>query len=429
MKKPKLISIILASLLLFAGCSSNASGKPTANSAVALPVYPQTIAFDDYEAKNTVLTENDPDEEFIRALTRFAVSSTGTLLSSTRENQMYSPISLYYPLALCAVGAGGETKSQLLEALQMAGFDDDYIADQSARLFRCLYTDNEVFRLNLANSLWMAQYSFKENFLNTAAKEFYAALYEVDFSQDSTAKEMAKWVSEHTGGLINPEYNFSEDLVLMILNTVYFKDAWSKPFEKQLTEADEFTLSDGSVVTADFMNMTSNRNYIDGDGWSLLPLRTVGGATMNFVLPDEGIAPEDLMAPEKLTAILGAEGESVFAQVTASIPKFDFGVENGLKELLLALGATHALDPELADFSNMADDGMFISSARQLARISIDEEGVEAAAYTEISMDATSALVDEPQPVELIFDRPFLFFIEYQGVILFTGIVQNPTAG
>jgi serpin B len=77
----------------------------------------------------------------------------------------------------------------------------------------------------------------------------------------------------------------------------------------------------------------------------------------------------------------------------------------------------------------MADDGLFISSARQLARISIDEDGVEAAAYTEISMDATSAIVDEPRPVELIFDRPFLFFIEYQGVILFTGVVQNPAAG
>jgi len=426
MKKPKLIPIILAFLLLLAGCSS---GKNAAYSAVALPVYPEAIAFDDYEARNKVIAENTPDEVFVNALTQFAVSSTGTLLSGTRENQMYSPISLYYPLALCAVGAGGETKSQLFSALNMAGFDDKYIAEQSAKLFRFLYTDNDVSRLNLANSLWMEQYSFKEDFISTAARDFYASLYEADFSQDSTAKEMARWVSENTGGLISPEYDFSEDLVLMILNTIYFKDAWSKPFEKQLTEEDEFTLSDGSTVTADFMNMTSNRNYIDGDGWSLLSLGTVGGASMNFVLPDEGLAPEDLLAPEKLAAVLGMEGENVFAQVTASIPKFDFGVENGLKELLIALGAANALDPELADFSNMADDGLFISSARQLARISIDEDGVEAAAYTEISMDATSAIVDEPRPVELIFDRPFLFFIEYQGVILFTGVVQNPAAG
>jgi len=426
MKKPKLIPIILAFLLLLAGCSS---GKNAAYSAVALPVYPEAIAFDDYEARNKVIAENTPDEVFVNALTQFAVSSTGTLLSGTRENQMYSPISLYYPLALCAVGAGGETKSQLFSALNMASFDDKYIAEQSAKLFRFLYTDNDVSRLNLANSLWMEQYSFKEDFISTAARDFYASLYEADFSQDSTAKEMARWVSENTGGLISPEYDFSEDLVLMILNTIYFKDAWSKPFEKQLTEEDEFTLSDGSTVTADFMNMTSNRNYIDGDGWSLLSLGTVGGASMNFVLPDEGLAPEDLLAPEKLAAVLGMEGENVFAQVTASIPKFDFGVENGLKELLIALGAANALDPELADFSNMADDGLFISSARQLARISIDEDGVEAAAYTEISMDATSAIVDEPRPVELIFDRPFLFFIEYQGVILFTGVVQNPAAG
>ena len=423
----KLISVFLASLMLLGGCTGTAAGPPAA-SAVALPVYPEAIAFEDYEAKHTVMTENAPDDEFVKALTQFAVSSTGALLSNTQENQLFSPLSLYYPLALCAIGAGGETKSQLLDALYLAGFNDEYIAAQSAKLFRYLYMDNEVSNLNLANSLWMEQFSFKEDFLDTAAKEFYASLYEVDFSQDSTAKEMAKWVSEHTGGLINPEYNFSEDLALMILNTIYFKDAWSKNFDRQLTKADEFTLSDGSVVSADFMNMTSNRDYIDGNGWSLLELATMGGVTMNFILPDEGLAPEDLMSPEKLSAILEMDGESVFAQVTASIPKFDFGVENGLMELLSALGITHALDPELADFSSMAEDGMYISSARQFARINIDEDGVEAAAYTEISGDTTSALVDEPQPVELIFDRPFLFFIEYQGVILFTGIVQNPTA-
>jgi len=41
-------------------------------------------------------------------------------------------------------------------------------------------------------------------------------------------------------------------------------------------------------------------------------------------------------------------------------------------------------------------------------------------------MDGTAAVIEEPRPVELIFDRPFIFFIEYQGIILFTGVVQNP---
>lgn len=422
MKKLKLIAIILAALMLLGGCSS-AALRPA---AVARPVYPKAIAFDDYEDRMALQAENTPDERFLQALSEFAASSTGALLPSSEENQLYSPLSLYYPLALCAVGAGGQTKSQLLEALHLAGFDDDYIAEQSARLFRYLYTDNEVSKLTLANSLWMDEYSFRKDFLDTAAGDFYAYLYEADFSKEAAAKEMAEWVSKHTGGLISPAYNFSEDLVLMILNTFYFKDAWSKSFNKALTQPGEFHLAGGGAVTADFMNMTTNRNYTDGDGWSLLPLFTVGGASMNFVLPDEGLSPEDLLSSEKLSGILQLNGESVYARVTASIPKFDFGVETNLMELFAALGITDALDPGLADFSGMADDGLYISSARQLARISIDEDGVEAAAYTELAMDAGAAMIEEPRPVELIFDRPFIFFIEYQGIVLFTGVVQNP---
>jgi len=421
MKTLKLTAVLLAALILLGGCSIVSS-----NAAVARPVYPKAIAFDNYAARRAVQEENIPDEEFLQALAGFAASSTGALLPSSEENQLYSPLSLYYPLALCAVGADGETKSQLLNALHLAGFDDDYIAEQSARLFRYLYTDNKVSKLTLANSLWMDEYSFKEDFLDTAAGKFFAYLYEVDFSNDATAKEMAKWVSEHTGGLINPTYNYSEDLVLLILNTIYFKDAWSKSFNKSLTETGDFHLAGGGTVTADFMNMTSNRNYIDGDGWSLLQLSTTGGASMNFVLPDEGLSPGDLLSSEKLAGILQMNGESVYARVTASIPRFDFGVENGLTELFAALGITDALDFKLADFSGMADDGLYISSARQLARISIDEDGVEAAAYTELAMDGTAAVIEEPRPVELIFDRPFIFFIDYQGIILFTGVVQNP---
>ena len=71
------------------------------------------------------------------------------------------------------------------------------------------------------------------------------------------------------------------------------------------------------------------------------------------------------------------------------------------------------------------DNGAFLSSAMQAARVKIDEEGVEAAAYTEI-VCADSAMMEVPPTVEMDLDRPFLFVIfDNSNVPLFVGTVNT----
>ena len=70
-------------------------------------------------------------------------------------------------------------------------------------------------------------------------------------------------------------------------------------------------------------------------------------------------------------------------------------------------------------------NGAFLSSAMQAARVKIDEEGVEAAAYTEI-VCADSAMMEVPHTVEMDLDRPFLFVIfDNSNVPLFVGTVNT----
>ena len=61
----------------------------------------------------------------------------------------------------------------------------------------------------------------------------------------------------------------------------------------------------------------------------------------------------------------------------------------------------------------------------QAARVKIDEDGVEAAAYTEIVAN-DSAMMEIPPTVEMELDRPFLFVIfYYNNVPLFVGTVNT----
>ena len=84
-----------------------------------------------------------------------------------------------------------------------------------------------------------------------------------------------------------------------------------------------------------------------------------------------------------------------------------------------------AFDADKADFAPLTDGDAVVSSVMQAARVKIDEEGVEAAAYTEISVN-DSAPMELPSVVEMNLNRPFLFAIfDGNDVPLFIGTVYS----
>ena len=114
------------------------------------------------------------------------------------------------------------------------------------------------------------------------------------------------------------------------------------------------------------------------------------------------------------------------ADVVWSVPRFDVKTSVDLKDILKALGVTDAFDGNMADFTPLTDNGAMVNSVMQAARVKIDEEGVEAAAYTEIVAKESSAMIEPPPVVEMNLNRPFLFVIfDGNDVPLFVGTVQT----
>ena len=71
----------------------------------------------------------------------------------------------------------------------------------------------------------------------------------------------------------------------------------------------------------------------------------------------------------------------------------------------------------------MTDDtAAYLSQAKHAARVTVDEEGVTAAAYTVMMVCGTAAPPEEE--VDFRLDRPFLTMVTSQdGLLLFAGIV------
>ncbi|WP_195199611.1 serpin family protein [Faecalispora jeddahensis] len=388
--------------------------------------FPKAYPYNDWDAKQAVMKNNPVEDTFLKAVNRFSYETGSKLLSSSSGNSNYSPLSLYYALAITASGARGETADEMLSLLNMP--DQAALSVQCGNLYRQLYTDNEIGKLKIANSVWMNQsVTWKQDFIKNAAENFYASSFSMDFSDPKTAQSMAKWVTDHTNGTLKPQFEVSKDQILSILNTVYFYDEWTNKFDSAQTAQSTFYLANGASINTDFMNKTDGSgSFYKGEGFtrSSLPLKNAG--QMVFILPDKGISPRELLStPEKMQSAFEG-GEDQNGEVVWKMPKFDFGAKIEPIDALKALGI-HSAFEQSADFSGITDQTAFISNVRQETHIAVDEDGVEASAFTEIAMTGSAMMPKDK--AEMVLDRPFLYGITApDGTLLFVGVCENPTA-
>lgn len=370
----------------------------------------------------------------------FAFALAAKLLSG-KQNRNLSPISVYLAMAMVTEGANGVTQAELLKLLGCETVED--LRGVCGALLKALSIDEEESTLDVHNSLWMAQsidgqpVTFREAFLGALADTYGSEANTVEFGKLSAAKQIADWITEQTRGKIKvtPDaMNFSPDTLAVLINTIYLKDAWSDPFDVMNTEPDIFTgigeNGEATEIKADFMRrFDQNVTVTQGDGWLRyrVYLRAVGW--VSFVLPDEGLDLDRLLgSPEAIEKLLHA-GIPKTCNVSLRIPKFSFQDKMELAEVLASLGLEHCFGAE-ADFSAMSDVPAAISDVLQESFIGVDENGVEAAAYTMITMKATGFFNPvELETVEFHLTRPFFYAIEsYDGTLLFVGTVTTPNA-
>ena len=79
--------------------------------------YPSEASENNPEAWLDALEQNPIDQSFVDSLAAFAYRSTASVLGDgaddAKANRMYSPLSLYYALALANEGAAGQTRDEI----------------------------------------------------------------------------------------------------------------------------------------------------------------------------------------------------------------------------------------------------------------------------------------------------------------------------
>ena len=460
----RILSLALACVLL-AGCSgpgvtsqsgegtNTSGGKEAAPMSYTLsePVYPEfpqqpqmpdggdqealkayLDALGQYHDALAALRGDNPGltEEHWKVLNGFAAKSVPLVLTEhTEENAIYSPLSLWSALAMLAQCAGGESRQQVLDAL---GADSvDTLRQQVELVWRSLYTDDGLSALILANSVWLnsaLEGAYVQDTLDTLAKAYYAGAYAVPMGEPEADQAVTDWVKKQTNGLIGgdqPVVRTNVDTLALLVSSLYYKAAWVNEFNAGQTEEDTFTDAAGNETRIDFMHKTKDDDFIRRDGYQAARLATHLGE-MVFVLPDEGVTPESLLQKEDFLSRLEFYGDAaLWGEVRWSVPKFDVGSDLNLMDALKSMGVTDLPERDRADLSALTDLDAFLSDAKQMARVKVDEEGVEDAAVTILEMN-TCALPLPPEEVCVMdLDRPFLFVIRTQDIPLFVGVVNQ----
>ncbi len=366
------------------------------------------------------------------SIVSFSKTLISELLTDTEdENNIISPLNLYMALSMLSETCDGNSRQQILELLGEDSIEN--LRDKANKIWQKNYRDDGAMKSIMANSLWLNDFvKYNNQTVNTIAKNYYASVFSGTMGSQKYNTMLNKWISDNTDGLLEPDIKMYEDTVMSIASTILYGTKWTDEFAPSKTESGSFHTPSGDK-TVSFMKASRDMHYFWGEKYAAISLSLNIGGHMWFILPDEGVDADEIFAdPELLELItrndLYSENENgKYIKVNMSIPKFDAESERNVIDGLKRLGITDVTDSTLSDFSPLAEnpEGMFIDEVSHGVRVKIDEEGVQAAAYTVIRGAGAAAPPDDE--VDFILDRPFGFVITLDNSTpLFAGIVNNP---
>ncbi|XP_065216679.1 leukocyte elastase inhibitor-like [Planococcus citri] len=352
-------------------------------------------------------------------------------------NFIFSPLNIYGALALVHLGATGTTKTELSKVLGLS--DGEKTSAEGHENFGKLLNDiqNTTYNgtnVNIANGIFVQKgLKLKENYLKGTTKYYKSQSQQLDFAKGGPEATSAvnKWVSEKTNNRIQDLFKseLSKDTVILLASALYFAGKWADRFTESYTETKNFNTG-LKLVKVPTMSNNESIPYVDNKDLKFEAISLpylYQDFSMLIVLPHRNQPLKTLvnsLKPEQLPKIIESLKSTY---VNYEIPRMKFRWSQDINEHLTKLGVKQMFDK--AELGNMVDlKNVAVSKVSHVAEIEVNEEGTVASAVTAIQFVLTSLVTYSNPPLPFHADRPFLFSIYHRasGIILFTGVVQNP---
>ncbi|XP_062896226.1 LOW QUALITY PROTEIN: plasma protease C1 inhibitor-like [Mobula hypostoma] len=336
-------------------------------------------------------------------------------------NLALSPISVATALTHLLLGSRNETWKNLQDALHYT----DHFPCVHRPLSELL---NRSRNLVSASQLFYREGICLERDFNDRSIRFYGQEPKaLTPNATENVRAINDWVSGHTRGLIPKMVDsVPDDVIIMILNAVHYAGKWKTKFEKRLTREEDFWVSSKKMVHVPMMQSVSyplTAIYSSELNSEVARFQLFGKSSLIVILPQENDrALRDLevsLEAQKLEKVIDTLRKTHVQPTNVRLPRLKIDFTQELLEPLIEIGLNNALFyPNLCGLTPGA--GMSITSVTHRAFVSLDEDGVEAAAATSMSVGRTITVFDAA--------RPFLWMLwdDVLGYPFFMGRVLNP---
>ena len=364
----------------------------------------------------------------------FSANCSAKVLSGTdANNRVWSPINAYVALAITAELTDGENRQRMMELLGVTELDE--LRMKVSALWEQVYQDNGKEISVLANSLWLDNdVTYRQEALDILAYHYYTSVYQGDLGSGRTNRDIANWLRNQTGGLLDKRtgsVNISPEAVLTLASTIYFQSQWDDKFQSSNNSEKTFHAADGDVLCTFMNKKLAKMNYYWAEDYGAVRLGLENSSSMWLILPDEDKTVDDVLSSNDYMAMVTnsdafPEENHKRMKVNLSVPKFDVSSSIDLEPALKELGLTDIFAPVGNHFSAAVDSQMpvFLDSINQDTRVTIDEDGVKAASY--IVIEGVGSTEPPKEIIDFVLDRPFVFAITSNSIPLFVGTVNHP---
>jgi len=352
----------------------------------------------------------------------------------------FSPLSIEFSLLMVHLGAGGETKKEISDALYLAQMGED--ATKAHQLYgeavSSLTSDTNLERiLNVANQVFVQKDLIPTSTFELSLKQYHSSrLKPIDFTTDAQSV-INEWIERESRGEIP---NFLESApsptsLLMAINVLLYEGEWQYRFNSLDTENDaRFRLTNGAIAKLPMMvsklpiayayNAELKTTAIE------LPYK-VQRLGMFLLLPDDvtGIFPLMRSLNESVfTTLITSMRKDPREGVNVRLPRFSISCMPRMANILRnSLRMRTLFSPGEADLSgmflNLPSSG-HVDDFLHRVELKVDEKGTIGAAASATVVERVGSFSGSYFEA----DHPFMFFLtdKQSGLILFAGVYAGP---
>jgi len=370
-------------------------------------------------------------------INKFAVDFYNKISEKDTGNLVFSPFSIHTALSMALEGSPSQSNTYKQLSKTIYGPAHQPSSHWSGmQKVQYGYSDPLFVKnatIKLANKAFIDDSFQMKDQYNEILKTFYnSSVQSVDYAHSKEAADTINaFVDTVTNGMIKElvnENSFDDLTRMTLINAIYFKDNWKFQFNEHRTRPMAFN---GQLYPYG-MNMKADLRWADMKSHGLdaeileLPYENEN-FRMLLVLPHNNVQDLDISVYDttwqvKLETEL--QKEKMEDKVVVQLPKFKMEPPvKSLKQVLQDMGAVDMFD--LADFSEISDEGLYVKDVLHQAVVEVNEVGSEAAGATAVIMQFRSMIMEELK--YMIFNKPFLFLIEdvANNVPLFFGRVMD----